>query len=240
MRMLLAFLCFFSFSCTIHPPKLKAESTPIASSSVITAAKIERLKYATARFEWHDARGSKVAHGTAFCIARDEKEQISLWMTCKHVAEVDIQVINCVPILHYKNKTGIDIFCKVRGVVLSEKYDVAIFTADFAPDFSLQIASEKELENQKLADILIASGCPQDIYPPSVIVGYYIGLTDDGSVHINLGAWYGNSGSAVVDLDTMNVIGVIHMFNCLPPESDNLKAVSAVQIREFLKEALTK
>lgn len=209
----------------------------VCNKTHISASNIDQAKYAVGRFEWH-YNTDIISHGTAFCIAiLSDQPACSMWITCRHVAERNEQDLEkeSFPLLRYKALSGSETTIEIKNIKLSNVDDIAVFVIDFVPDKFLLLAPLGFNDKLEIAQVLISAGCPLALYPPVVTVGYYIAKTEEGWLSMNVGGWYGSSGSPVIDLNSMQIVGMVHRFRRLPAQSDNICALDSDHIRMYLE-----
>lgn len=239
-----AFLAVFSIIGCARINPVITEATDrgqlAPGATYLSKTKIDSLKNATARYEAYNPEGKLKWTGTAWAFYQGKTH--SVWMTCRHVANDsgEAKII-------YKDASGVYmagnvLALKVHDGVDSE--DMAVFLSDAKPASVMKLASE-ELEDSlkayyskpqdysKKPPILMASsGHFAGIFPAVVTVGVFQGYSDIG-INTSVGGWYGVSGSAIVDLNSMSVVGMQYRF-AERYRSDNIAGVPVSTIKEFL------
>ncbi len=177
--------------------------------------------------------------GSAFCIdivTPDKGPRYSLWLTCRHVADIRLQQVPSKAEIDYKDQYGAVAWADVYDVQLSDKYDIALFKSYAIPGNKLALATDRTVDNLALGDYLIAIGHPGGLFPAALTVGAFIGYTDGNDIRFTTTATYGSSGSPVIDARTMTVVGVLYKFAGgkfrSGYRSDDLKAVSVTKVRQ--------
>lgn len=241
----LALLLTLSINCTITSPQANqsVKQDTLIPRELPLHRKLLDLQLSVARFEWwitEDNNWNKIAHGTAFCIGRNEKD--SLWITARHVAD-EPDYFKFFKLKHQSFINYYDGFSsvlyEVGNIYLSSKQDVACFVVqNFKPLSHLKLAqSSNYLENSdKRKDILVGCGFPNDIYPGFWSVGLFRGRDVDGIIH-SCSSWYGNSGGPICDFNTFEVVAIVTKFNHWPPPMSNDHWSTKVErVRDLLKE----
>ena len=214
---------------------VRAES---AQGAALTARNVLTLRQSAGRFEWRK-NATVRSIGTAWCFWRGDADgsRMSIWATCRHVAERDENFKDFDAVMVFQGEDGLRTESPVLGLRLDEKADLAFFVAMGAPAASLEVMSEREQVNLRPGAMVASCGHFGFAFPAVVTVGWYVGEGERGVLQ-TAGSWYGVSGSALVDVETMKVIGVRYRFASVEPEpyTDNCLAVPASEIRRAMAE----
>lgn len=230
------------------------QSDQSRKSVVITQEKIKALYGGSAKYTVKekivliDSNGKITEYfnplwsGSAFCIGVKKSPSgvdYSIWVTCRHVADIsELGTRLGFAEIDYIDKNGKFNWAKVEGVVLSKTRDIAVFTSLAIPRTVFELASDSELSRLELGDMLLAVGHPSGIYPPGLTLGSFLWESSQG-YQFTVTATYGSSGSALIDAQTMKVIGVIYKFAGAKNRngsyrSDDLVAVPVYELKQLL------
>jgi len=245
-KMLFAALLFLGLSCSSRTYKASEQPTDIRPNP-ITANVLDNVKYACGRFEWwlqnptDPAQRYITSWGTAWCLAIDRELGTSLWITCGHVAEETDRHetgFELVPELKYKDIYGRIEQYPIHKINVSKSVDASFFLCEFIPysKLNLELDVDKTIKQMQLGHILLLAGCPENQFPPTISIGYFL-HADEDDVFMTNGSWNGGSGGPLYDPISRQVIGILYEFcSVTPKQSDNIKALSAVKLRDYLLE----
>lgn len=224
------------------PLQKSIENVPLnPGESYLSNTKIRHLQNATGLYQAFDKDGHQKWAGTAWAFYQGV--HFSGWMTCRHVAEDSGDNAKII----YRNKRGVFATGSVFNVKINQEPpegDMAFFQSEAEPADILELAGQ-ELENNlhdyykigtdfrgKPPILMISSGHIGPSYPSVVTVGVFQGYDDTG-LRSTVGGWYGVSGSALVDLNTMTVVGMRYRF-VDSIFSNQISSVPVGMIRSFL------
>lgn len=225
---LLAVSILFSGNACSSKPDL----TPIAvdHDRYLTPEKYDIIRSSAARCNIFE-NGRHRGHGTAWAIQKDDIG--TLWITCGHVVDTMIAEGGSGTV-EYKDCKDEFVIYPMSNIRKCDYADVAFFTTESFTKSILPLAKVEDIWQLKPGDLLAAAGCPLELFPPVVSVGVYNEITEQG-ISTTVGGWFGSSGSAVVDVRTMKVIGIQFQFYKQPYRSDEVWALPAFLIRKFLE-----
>lgn len=229
-RLLAVLILLFTTSCQGLSPREEYLIPESQNEITISKEKIDIINQATALYINKHTYGWG-STGTAFCI--EILNGASLWVTCRHVAEIkeaDKQYIT--PKLQYEMGDSL-IIAEVKNIKLSDKYDIAVFYVNFEPKSKLKLSRDNSKLKPK-RDVLMASGCLVGLFPPITTVGVYE-ESDEEYITTTVSGWYGSSGSAIVNLRTMQIVSLVSRFTKLPPKTNQIKGVRSELIIQFLE-----
>lgn len=218
--LLLAFIASFILSCA--GPQYRSQGIPKAPEVPAAYVDINRLNdlhAGVARFDVYalipelSKDPIPVGSGSAWCIA--QMSNYSLWVTCRHVAELAANEIAGISYLDREKKPK---QATVYDIRLSAESDVAVFKSNSRPGYTFQLGTSGLVRSltKEPKDLLATAGFPHTLFPAFITIGFFesvVSEVGDGMILTDVAGTHGNSGSPVVHLRTMQVVGMVSRFN---------------------------